>query len=115
MRWIAAILTCLMGMAAVAQTPAGQKPTFEAASIKQNRSSGPSLLLYSSGRVTATNLPLRLFIRNAFRLQPTQLIGGPDWLDDEHYDIVANSSVRMTADTMRQMEQSLLADRFQLV
>jgi uncharacterized protein (TIGR03435 family) len=104
-----------MGMAAVAQTPAGQKPTFEAASIKQNRSSGPSLLLYSSGRVTATNLPLRLFIRNAFRLQPTQLIGGPDWLDDEHYDIVANSSVRMTADTMRQMEQSLLADRFKLV
>jgi uncharacterized protein (TIGR03435 family) len=115
MRWIAVILALLMEIEAVAQTPAGQKPTFEAASIKQNRSNGPSLLLYSSGRVTATNLPLRLFIRNAFRLQPAQLIGGPDWLDDEHFDIVANSAVRMTADTMRQMEQSLLADRFKLV
>lgn len=101
--------------AAPLQTAAGQKPAFEAASIKQNRSNGPSSLLYSSGRLTATNFPLRIFIRNAFRLQPAQLIGGPDWLDDEHYDIIANSAVRMTADTMRQMEQSLLADRFKLV
>ena len=96
-------LTVVLGLAAIAlevtlllsQTPPVQKPSFEAASIKQNRSNGPSYLLYSSGRVTATNFPLRVYIRNAFRLQPAQLIGGPDWLDDEHYNIVANSTVRL--------------------
>ena len=58
-----------------------------AASIKRNYSSGPGLMTPGGDRFTATNIPQRIFIRNAFRLQPAELIGGPDRLDDEHYGI----------------------------
>jgi hypothetical protein len=56
--------------------------SFEAASIKRNDSNGPGFLGVNGDRFTATNFPLRIFIRNAFRLQPAQLVGGPDWLDE---------------------------------
>src|ERR1051326_8530448 len=88
---------------------------FEAASVKRNMSNGPSFMTVSADRLTATNIPLRIFNRNAFRLQPAQLIGGPDWLDDEHYDVVAKSSERLTGEVVREMEQTLLVERFKLV
>jgi uncharacterized protein (TIGR03435 family) len=88
---------------------------FEAASVKRNISNGPSFMTVSGDRFTATNFPVKIFIRNAFRLQPTQLIGGPDWLDDEHYDIVAKSPVRLTGEAVREMQQTLLLERFNLV
>src|SRR5580692_8946817 len=96
------------------QAQVGGALRFEVASIKRNTSNGPGFLTNSGDRFTATNMPLRILIRNAFRLQPMQLIGEPDWLDD-HYDIVANSPVRLTPETLRQMEQGLLVDRFKLV
>ena len=40
---------------------------FEAASIKRNDSNGPGFLGVNGDRFTATNFPLRIFIRNAFR------------------------------------------------
>lgn len=94
---------------------AGSGLRFEAASVKRNISTGPSFMTVSGDRFTATNFPLRLFIRNAFRVQPAQLIGGPDWLDDEHYDIVAKSPVRLTSEIVREMQQTLLVERFKLV
>jgi uncharacterized protein (TIGR03435 family) len=96
-----------------AQTKSGLR--FEAVSVKPNISNGPSFMTVSGERFTATNFPLRLFIRNAFRLQPAQLIGGPDWLDDEHYDIVAKSPDRLTPEVLREMQQTLLGERFKLV
>jgi uncharacterized protein (TIGR03435 family) len=96
-----------------AQTGGGLR--FEAASIKRNISNGPAFMAVSGDRFTATNFPLKIFIRNAFRLQPAQLLGGPDWLDDEHYDIVAKSSERLTGDVVREMQQTLLYERFKLV
>jgi len=96
-----------------AQTGGGLR--FEAASVKRNISNGPAFMTVSGDRFTATNFPLKIFIRNAFRLQPAQLIGGPDWLDDEHYDIVAKSPVRLTGNLVQEMQQTLLLERFKLV
>jgi uncharacterized protein (TIGR03435 family) len=66
------------------------------------------------GSIHGDKLPVADFHSERIPLQPAQLIGGPDWLDDEHYDIVAKSPVRLTSDTLREMEQALLVDRFQL-
>src|SRR5262245_23642812 len=110
--FLSAAITTLAACWLPAQVGGDQR--FEVASIKRNNSNGPGFMTVSGDRFTATNFPLRIFIRNAFRLQPAQLIGGPDWLDDEHYDIVAKSPVRLTSDTLRQMEQALLVDRFEL-
>src|SRR5687768_5457108 len=87
---------------------------FEVESIRQSASQGPSFLSVTGDRFTATNFPLRVLIRNAYRLQPSQLLGAPAWLDDR-YDIVAKSPVRITGDAQREMLRMLLADRFRLV
>jgi uncharacterized protein (TIGR03435 family) len=87
---------------------------FEVESIKRNVSDGPSFLATKGDRFSATNFPLRLLILNSFRLQPNQLIGGPNWLD-EHYDVIAKSPEQLTPDRQREMIRVLLADRFSLV
>jgi uncharacterized protein (TIGR03435 family) len=48
-------------------------------------------------------------------LKSVQLIGGPDWIHDEHYDIVAKAPPNATNDQIPQMLQTLLADRFKLI
>src|SRR6476469_9351317 len=103
--WFSAAITAFSVVLLRAQS--GNSLRFEAVSIKRNISNGPSFMTVSGDRFTATNFPLRLFVRNAFRLQPAQLIGGPDWLDDEHYDIVAKSRERLSGEAVREMEQTL--------
>src|SRR5687767_10302694 len=75
---------------------------FDVESIRPSTSQGPSFLSVTGDRFTATNFPLRVLIRNAYRLQPSQLLGAPAWLDDR-YDIVAKSPVRVTGDAQREM------------
>jgi uncharacterized protein (TIGR03435 family) len=69
----------------------GPKPQFEVASVRPNNSgeANSSIRIQPGGRLTATNQTLRNLIRNAFNLQPDQMIGGPDWMDSDRYDIVA--------------------------
>ena len=69
----------------------GPKPHFEVASVRPNNSgeANASIRIQPGGRLTATNQTLRNLIRNAFNVQPFQMIGGPDWMDSDRYDIVA--------------------------
>jgi uncharacterized protein (TIGR03435 family) len=43
-----------------------------------------------------------------------QVVGGPDWLYRERYDVIARTTHPATRDQQRLMMQALLADRFQL-
>src|SRR6266705_3108674 len=75
-----------------AQGPQGATPApaFEVASIKPNTSGDGRIMLGNQpGRFTATNVTLRLLIRNAYQLQDFQISGGPGWLASDHFDIVA--------------------------
>jgi uncharacterized protein (TIGR03435 family) len=74
------------------------------------------------GRFTATNVALRMLIRTAYQLQDFQIVGGPDWITSERFDIVAKADgdVPPTAPggppgPMQLMLQALLAERFKLV
>jgi uncharacterized protein (TIGR03435 family) len=101
---------------------------FEVASIKPNMS-GPGPIMFGAhpgGRFTATNVTVRMLIQTAYRLQPSQVTGGPDWLNTDRFDIVAkgddsdhDGSLGMTstrpASRIQLMLRSLLADRFKLV
>src|SRR6188508_2982567 len=73
------------------QRSAQPNPQFEVASIKPNKSGDGRVMLgvQPGGRFTATNVPLRLLIRNAYQLQDFQIVGGPSWIADERFDIVA--------------------------
>jgi uncharacterized protein (TIGR03435 family) len=97
---------------------------FEVASIKPNNSGDrplPSPLnCLPGGRFTATNVTLvdmivRIYSASTRRIQ---MQGGPDWIDSERFDIVAEpdtskGAIKPTQCTL--MIQSLLEDRFKLV
>ena len=66
------------------------------------------------GRLTVTGANLRALIRFAYNIDNTQISGGPTWMDSDQYDIVAKGDGNATTDQLREMLQTLLADRFQL-
>jgi hypothetical protein len=96
------------------------RPAFDVASIKPNASAdfrGARMEFLPGGRFVATNLPLLFVISTAWNVpfQGQRLVGGPDWLRSERFDIeakAANGAVRK--DEMRLMLRTLLEDRFQL-
>jgi uncharacterized protein (TIGR03435 family) len=89
---------------------------FDVASIKRNTSgeAGAGLDI-SRGQLRATNAPLLPVIRQAFEVMDTQVVGAPDWVATERYDILAKAPEGMTtADAMRPLLRALLAERFKL-
>ena len=97
------------------QSPASL-PTFEAASVKPNKSGDRNVSIRRSpGRFTTTNTTLKMLITFAYDIRGHQLSGGPSWLDSDRYDIVAKAEGADPSEAqLKQMVQALLADRFQL-
>jgi uncharacterized protein (TIGR03435 family) len=126
-----AALALLLITAAIAVLPAQETPprvAFEVATIKRNVSlerSG-SMGLEPGGRFRALNAPVLWLISSAYGvfqrpLFESQLIGGPDWLKSEPYDIIAKAGADVA--TLKPDEQfrkipdllrSLLEERFAL-
>jgi uncharacterized protein (TIGR03435 family) len=110
---------------AQAQAPAADasaNPVFEVASVKQNRS-GEGFIrvgMAPGGRFTATNVPLRQLIQLAYQIQPFQIVGGPNWIASDRFDIVAKAAGDMPPSApgvvgpMQLMMRTLLGDRFKL-
>jgi len=112
--------------------PAGSVPApdpniplyFEAASIKPSNPSNPpgqGINRQPGGRFRTFNSPARLLITFAYQIQGYQLVGGPDWISNERYDIVAKMEgdppaviPGTGADHMMLATRTLLADRFKL-
>jgi len=105
----------------------GGKPLqFEVASIKPNNSGDGRVMfgMQPGGRFTASNVPLRMLIRNAYQLQDSQIVGGPDWMNTDRFDIVAKAEDGAISGPqpplgqpgpVQLMLRALLADRFKLV
>lgn len=82
----------LLGVALGAQSPqpAATAPAFEVASVKPNSSGDGRVMMQNQpGRFIATNITLRMLIRNAYQLQDFQISGGPGWMASDHFDINA--------------------------
>src|SRR5687768_12664754 len=113
---------------APAATPAAVSPNaaFEVASVKpSNPNPDPAnplsqialMLPQPGGRLTATNMPLRMLIMAAFELQQeAQLVGGPPALLAAKYDITARvaNTATLVMKELPQLLRTLLADRFKL-
>jgi len=118
---LARLLVLLAGAAATvatarAQTTTSAPPAFEVASIKKNVSGGDnaSLRAQPGGRVVVTNHTLRNMIRNAFNVQNYQIVGGPDWINEDRWDIVAKAATDADPQQLLLMVRALLVDRFKL-
>jgi uncharacterized protein (TIGR03435 family) len=93
-----------------------QAPSFEVASVKPNASPGRSSMVADpGGGLRATRTPLRQVIRTAYGVQNDQIVGGPDWLDRDRFDIIARAPSGATLADFPPRMQSLLAERFGLV
>jgi uncharacterized protein (TIGR03435 family) len=114
-------------LGAQAPQPPAAGPAFEVASVKPNNS-GDGRVMFANqpgGRFTATNVTLKMLIRQAYQLQDFQIVGGPSWMTSDHFDIVAKAedgapqetpSLDRTGPNRTQlMIRALLAERFQLV
>jgi len=112
-----AIPALLTGSPVRAQAPSTTL-TFEVASVKPNKSGDGRVMLgmQPGGRFTATNVPARLLLRQAFNVQDFQIVGGPDWLSSDRFDVVAKAPEGdFTGEQLRPMLQALLAERFKLI
>jgi uncharacterized protein (TIGR03435 family) len=54
-------------------------------------------------------------IRRAWGIEAERVVGGPNWLENDTFDVIAKVPEGTTAETVKPMLQSLLAERFQLV
>jgi len=55
------------------------------------------------GRLVVTGMPVRLLIRVAYQLQDYQIVGGPDWMAAERFDIIATGKADFTKGTEAMM------------
>jgi uncharacterized protein (TIGR03435 family) len=85
---------------------------FEAASIKpsvETRDAEPTSMVMPGGRYVATNVTLRRLVRTAYALQEAQVVGGPSWVDDDRFDVLATANRAVPAATFREQFRPLLA------
>lgn len=114
--WRATIL-CLAALAPLGAQTASAPREFEVVSIRRNLSGdrGFNVNAAPGGRVVATNAPIRNLIQNTHRVQDFQLVGGPDWLATERWDIVASAGGSPNREQMLEMLRHLIVTRFKVV
>jgi uncharacterized protein (TIGR03435 family) len=90
-------------------------PKFEA-SIKraQDNSGMMSMRMDPMGR-TMTGLALRNLIVQSYGIQQNQLVGGPEWVTTDRWDIQLRADAPITPPQANLLIQQMLADRFKLV
>ena len=123
----AALVASLAGGVAAAQAPQppADAPAFEVATVKPNNSGDGRVMMQNQpGRYVATNVTLRLLIRNAYQLQDFQITGGPGWMASDHFDINAKVPDEFRAmappapgagpGPLQLMIRALLTERFKL-
>jgi uncharacterized protein (TIGR03435 family) len=115
----AALILCVSGIVAQSPAPRPKFDAFEVATIKpvdHDPKGGRYITMQGTNRFIGKDYTLKLMIAAAYNLNSREISGGPDWLESDHYDIVAVTpgEVRPTRDEQMAMLRNLLADRFKL-
>jgi len=112
-----------------AQSPAAESTprlTFDVASIKPYHGEGNLFRIRAErGMFAAESATVKFLVQFAYRVNDTQILGAPAWINSEHYEIEAKRDESSAdgqrklgededAQRLRLMLQSLLADRFKL-
>jgi uncharacterized protein (TIGR03435 family) len=111
------ILVACAGWLAFGQT--GEPlPKFEAADIHPSAKSlnaFPRSSQVRNGRFEVKNATMVDLIRMAYGFDPDKVVGGPNWLELDRFDVAAKVPAVSTSETQKPMLQTLLEDRFKLV
>jgi uncharacterized protein (TIGR03435 family) len=95
----------------------GPRPAFDATVVKPNYSGdGRITMLPAVGRGwSATNVTVGMLTRIAYQLQDSQIVGGPNWLFSDRFDVTGTGAGPGADGSFWLKLQALLADRFGLV
>jgi bla regulator protein blaR1 len=108
---------CLLNFSRSQAQGRPERPEFEVASIKPGNPDSRLLrtMITPGGNLRAENVTLRTLIEDAYRMKPFQLSGGPRWIDQDKFQVIAKGDESATTDQVWRMLQTLLEDRFRLV
>jgi len=115
------VLVVLLGLVGCgilgAQQTAGVPTAFAVATIKPSAADAPANMTGIQIRGTRFATEGTTFLdvfKYAYDIHPSQLVGGPDWLRTERFDILADPEVekRPSSSQMKVLVQQLLVDRF---
>lgn len=106
--WLTAVAAAQENAARVTYSIASVKPSdpkLEEGSVTPL----PNGVGYSVVRVT-----LRDMLAVMYRVPSRQVVGGPEWVRSEHFDVEAKSNQSYSTDELHEMFERLLEDRFNL-
>lgn len=92
-------------------------PTFEVATIKPTKPDEQrNFLVWRGGDMQVVNFSLEGLVKFAYGVQDKQIIGAPDWMSTDKWDIDAKPDTpgSPNPDQLKDMVKKLLADRFGL-
>jgi len=87
------------------------------ASVKKSAEGFGAQLRLMPGTISARGVPVRLLMRQAFgQLQDQQVVGGPDWINSDRFDIEARieGGGPMNAQVIQSVLRQILDERFAL-
>jgi uncharacterized protein (TIGR03435 family) len=93
------------------------KPAFEIADVHASPSSrNPYMRNFGlrGSRYEVRYATMVDLIKTAWDIDGEKVLGGPNWLENDTFDVIAKVPTGTTPDTAKLMLQTLLADRFQL-
>ena len=94
------------------------KPAFEIADVHASPPTrNPYLRNFGlrGGRYEIRYATMVELIKTAWDIDGEKVLGGPNWLENDTFDVIARTPAGTTPDTAKLMLQTLLADRFKLV
>src|SRR5215467_13331326 len=106
----------LLAVAAFGQS--GGAPTFDVADVRVSPKAPNTFMRTSpprNGRYEIKNATMLDLVRTAYGFNPDTILGGPNWLEFDRFDVVAKIAAGTDADAQKAMLRSLLEDRFKLV
>lgn len=106
------VLAAATAVALEAQSPGA---AFDVASVKRVALLGSrGINVQPGGRFTAPSSTVRQLISAAYGLPGVQIVGGPAWIENDHFEVMGTTRADVSAEDARAMLRALLADRFRL-
>jgi uncharacterized protein (TIGR03435 family) len=104
--------------AAQAPTPTHDSPRFDVAAIHLSDPrglAGISGCQTTIGLMRCINVTLKRCIVGAYRIGADRVVGGPNWIDTDRFQITGKTDQPLGDKGLMEMLQTLLAERFKLV
>jgi bla regulator protein BlaR1 len=110
------VLAALLAAAPAAPAAQSPEPSFDAVSIKRNTSAAgsSSLGLPIGSAFNMTNMSMLGAISTAYPVKNPDIIGAPDWLRTDRYDIVAKAPGKPTREEVTAMLRTMMRERLKL-